>query len=137
MLYPIVIEPGNDTEAFSVVVPDIPGCFSAGDSYEEAIANVKEAIQAHLDIITEDGNDIPEAGTVSNYINNPDYRGWVWAIVEIDITPYLGKSKKINVTLADILIKKIDDKVAGNLKLYKSRSGFLQKAALHELEKTG
>ncbi len=137
MLYPVVIEPGNETEAFGVVVPDIKGCFSADDSYEEAIANVKEVIQEHLDIVTEDGGNIPEAGTIETHIDNPDYKGWVWAIVDIDITPYLGKSKKINVTLADILIKKIDGKVANNAKIYKSRSGFLQQAALHELDKTG
>lgn len=45
MLYPIAIEPGDETHAFGVIVPDIPGCFSAGDTLEEAYANAKEAIK--------------------------------------------------------------------------------------------
>ena len=32
MRYPIAIEPGDDTHAFGVIVPDLPGCYSAGDS---------------------------------------------------------------------------------------------------------
>ena len=37
MRYPIVIEPGTDATAFGVIVPDLPGCFSAGDSLDEAV----------------------------------------------------------------------------------------------------
>ena len=44
MKYPIAIEPGDDHTAFGVVVPDLPGCFSAGDTLDEAIDNAREAI---------------------------------------------------------------------------------------------
>jgi len=44
MRYPVVIEPGDEGHAFGVVVPDLPGCFSAGDTLDEALANVEEAI---------------------------------------------------------------------------------------------
>ncbi|WP_301101676.1 type II toxin-antitoxin system HicB family antitoxin [Propionivibrio sp.] len=37
MRYPIAIEPGDETHAFGVAVPDLPGCFSAGDTLDEAI----------------------------------------------------------------------------------------------------
>ena len=37
MRYPITIEPGNDTTAWGVIVPDLPGCFSAGDTLEESV----------------------------------------------------------------------------------------------------
>ncbi len=46
MKFPIAIEPGSDTTAWGVVVPDLPGCFSAGDTAEEAFANAAEAIDA-------------------------------------------------------------------------------------------
>lgn len=36
MRYPIVIERGDETRAFGVVVPDLPGCISAGDTMDEA-----------------------------------------------------------------------------------------------------
>ena len=45
MRYPIAIEPGNGDHAFGVVAPDLPGCFSAGDTLDEAIDNAKEAIE--------------------------------------------------------------------------------------------
>ena len=45
MHYPIAIETGTSTEAYGVVVPDLPGCFSAGDTLDEAMENAKEAIE--------------------------------------------------------------------------------------------
>lgn len=76
---------------------------------------------------------IPEASQVDEYYGQADYAGWIWGVVEVDITPYLGKSQKINVTLTDLLIKQIDECVTQS-KAYKTRSGFLQAAALHELQ---
>lgn len=134
MLYPIAIEPGSVNQAFGVVVPDIPGCFSAGDSFEEAVMNAREAIELHLEGLCEYAEAIPQASAVQDHLNSPDYAGWVWALVEVDITPYLGKSQKVNVTLPDVLIKRIDDTVARQSG-YKSRSGFLAQAALHELSR--
>ena len=40
MLYAIAIEKGDEDTAYGVIVPDIPGCFSAGDTLEEAFENV-------------------------------------------------------------------------------------------------
>ncbi|MDP2860507.1 MAG: type II toxin-antitoxin system HicB family antitoxin [bacterium] len=34
---------------FSVVVPDLPGCVSQGENFEEALANIKEAIELYLE----------------------------------------------------------------------------------------
>ena len=50
MRYPVAIEPGTETEAFGVVVPDLPGCFSAGDTMEEAMAKTEEAIAAWIKV---------------------------------------------------------------------------------------
>ena len=51
MRYPIAIEIGNETTAFGVIVPDLVGCFSAGDTLDEAIDNAKEAITLHIGVI--------------------------------------------------------------------------------------
>ena len=118
MLYPIAIERGTDTEAFGVTVPDIPGCFSAGDTLEEAIENVKEAISGHLEILAEDGEEIPLASDLAKSVDDPDYKGMIWA----------GKPEKINVTLPSRLIRKIDDNV-GKDKRFKTRSAFLAAGA--------
>ena len=55
MRYPVAIEPGTETEAFGVVVPDLPGCFSAGDTMEEAMTKAEEAIAAWIEIALDTG----------------------------------------------------------------------------------
>ena len=44
MRYPIAIETGDAKHAYGVVVPDLPGCFSAGDTLDEALANSRLCI---------------------------------------------------------------------------------------------
>ena len=135
MHYPIAIEVGDAHHAHSVAIPDLPGCFSAGDTFEEAIANAREAIEDHLESLADHRDPIPSASAIERHLANPDYVGWVWAAVEIDMTPYLGTSHKVNVTLPDWLIKRIDSAVARHGE-FESRSGFLARAALHELERS-
>lgn len=128
MLYPIAVEKGSDTEAYGVTVPDIKGCFSAGETFEEALNNVKEAIADHLEILAEDGKDIPLASEASKYLNDEEFKGFIWAVVDVDVSRYLGKAEKVNVTLPSRLIRMIDDQV-GKDKQYKSRSAFLAAGA--------
>jgi predicted RNase H-like HicB family nuclease len=128
MLYPIAVERGSDLEAFGVIVPDIPGCFSAGDSFEEALENIKEAIAGHLEILAEGGEDIPLASEAANFLDSADYKGMIWALVDVDVSRYLGKAEKINVTLPSRLIHLIDDRVKKDVR-FKSRSAFLAASA--------
>ncbi|WP_035052770.1 type II toxin-antitoxin system HicB family antitoxin [Andreprevotia chitinilytica] len=127
MHYPIAIEPGDETHAFGVTVPDLPGCFSAGDTLDEAIANAREAIDLHLEGLAEDEATIPQAGTIASHYAKPEFAGYVWGVVEIDISRYLGKAEKINVTLPGRLIRRIDA-------LTTNRSGWLAEAALEKLQ---
>ena len=49
MRYPIAIESGNEKSAWGVVVPDLPGCFSASDDgLEEAIDGAQQAIETWM-----------------------------------------------------------------------------------------
>ena len=56
MLYPIAISMGDDQHAWGVEVPDIPGCFSAGEDLDDAMAMAREAIEGHFEILAEDGS---------------------------------------------------------------------------------
>ena len=49
----------DDGLKYGVTVPDLPGCFSAGDSFDEAVEMAREAIDAHCELLTEKGLDIP------------------------------------------------------------------------------
>lgn len=128
MLYPIAIEMGDDTHAYSVVVPDVPGCFSAGDTLEEAFVNAKEAIEFHIEGMIEDGEEIPQPQGLAEHKDKPEFKGFMFALVDVDLTHLMGKSEKINVTLPALLIRRIDELVARNPE-YKTRSGFLAQVA--------
>ncbi len=60
--YPILVEPLSVEEGggFIALVPDLPGCMSDGASPEEAVVNVKDAIEAWLEAAAEAGRTIPE-----------------------------------------------------------------------------
>ena len=70
MIYeiPIAIHQ-QDNSAYGVTVPDIPGCFSAGDTLDEALENTYEAIHGHLELLAEDGITAPSANTLEHYKN--------------------------------------------------------------------
>lgn len=134
MLYPIAIETGDNEHAYSVAFPDLPGCFSAGDTLDEALANAKEAVEFYLEDLAERGKLPPQAGELSVWQKDEEYQGWAWAVVDVDVEPFLGKASKVNVTLPNLVTKKIDDIVKVHPE-YKSRSHFLQVAASHEFER--
>ena len=64
MRYPIAIEPGSATAAFGVVVPDLPGCFSAGDTLDEALANAEEAVVTWIDAMLDRDQAIPQPSAI-------------------------------------------------------------------------
>ncbi len=78
MKFPIAIEPGNATTAWSVVVPDLPGCFSAADSgIDEAIDNAKEAIELWIETALDLGQDIPTPSTITDLQKKRELKAWV------------------------------------------------------------
>jgi predicted RNase H-like HicB family nuclease len=60
----VVLEPGEEG-GFTAYVPSLPGCISEGNSIEEALKNIREAIELYLepiedDILPKDGSEIRE-----------------------------------------------------------------------------
>jgi predicted RNase H-like HicB family nuclease len=49
----IVLEPSNEG-GYTVFAPSLPGCISEGDTYEEAIRNIKEAVELYLEDTEDD-----------------------------------------------------------------------------------
>jgi predicted RNase H-like HicB family nuclease len=131
MLYPVVIHHEGDS-AYGVTVPDLPGCFSAGDTLDEALKNTNEAIDLHLETTAEDGESIPQASNLEALAHLEEYKGGIWFLVDVDITKYLGTVDRLNITLPHLLVTKIDRAVNEN-KLFKSRSQFLVEASLKML----
>ncbi|WP_122665471.1 type II toxin-antitoxin system HicB family antitoxin [Pseudomonas viridiflava] len=131
MKFTVVLHKDADSD-YGVIVPDVPGCFSAGSSVIEALDNVQEALSLHFEGLVEDGYPLPSPQAIDIHIANPDYADGIWAVVEFDVTPYFGKAVRFNATLPENLLLRIDDRVK-NDRRYASRSGFLAAAALKEL----
>jgi predicted RNase H-like HicB family nuclease len=55
---PIVIE--GDSDGYFVSCPALQGCYSQGDTYEEAVTNIKDAIRLHIEDRLADGEEIPQ-----------------------------------------------------------------------------
>lgn len=79
----IVVIHKDENSDYGVTVPDLPGCFSAGETVEEALDNVAEAIECHLEALMLDGERIPENQTIEQHRTNPDYADGIWGIVEV------------------------------------------------------
>ena len=86
-LYPVYLETDDGFATFGVIVPDLPGCVSAGDSIEESIAMAGEAIHLHLEGILADGLPVPAPSPVSVHLRNK--ADWfenpgLWALVAVE-----------------------------------------------------
>ncbi len=124
MRYPVVIhkDPNSD---FSVTIPDLPGCFSAGSTLDEAITMAQEAAECHIEGLLIDSEPVPTPSDIEVHKDNPLYDGGIWALVEVDISKLSLKSKRINITMPERLIKTVDQYA----KRYgSSRSGLLSQA---------
>lgn len=132
MKFPVVIHKDPDSD-YGVTVPDVAGCFSAGATVEEALDNVQEALALHFEALVADEEPLPQAQAIDAHLDNPDYAGGVWAVVDFDVTPYLGKSVRFNASLPEFLLQRIDNYVKNHPE-QKSRSGFLASAALRVLQ---
>ena len=60
----IVLEP-SDEGGYTVFVPALPGCISEGNTRDEALANIREAIELYLDA---DDDDVPESAEVAELV---------------------------------------------------------------------
>jgi predicted RNase H-like HicB family nuclease len=66
MHFKVVLEEDEEVGGYIVSCPSLPGCFSQGDTADEALENIKEAIQACLESLAED--------EIQSYITNPSSR---------------------------------------------------------------
>ena len=130
MRYPIAIEPGDNQHAFGVVVPDLPGCFSAGDSLDEAMTQAREAILLHLEGLLDEGKAPPQPSPVDMHAGNRDFKGWIWAIVEIDPEDLSDAVERVNITLPRRVLTAADRYAAAHRE---SCSGLLARAALETM----
>jgi len=122
MRFPIAIELGSETTAFGVVVPDLPGCFSAGDTLDEAMSGAEEAAAAWIDAALDTGDAIPTPSDLETLRGNPDYAGWTLGVITLDPALLDDTVERVNITLPRRILRRLDAlaQAAGE-----SRSGFI------------
>jgi len=128
MKYPIAIEPGSETTAWGVVVPDLPGCFSAADSgLDEALDNAGEAIALWMEEAIARNLPIPPPSSLDSLRQRAEFAGWVWAVVQVDPAWMDERAERVNITLPRRVLALLDTKahLAGA-----SRSAYIAQLAL-------
>ena len=125
MNYPVVIHKDPDSD-YGVTVPDLPGCFSAGSTLDEALAMAREAIELHLEGLIEEGQAVPRAESIESYRNDPRYKGGIWAVVSVSQANLRVKARRINVTMPERVLDAVDRFAKAE---NETRSGLLVKAA--------
>jgi predicted RNase H-like HicB family nuclease len=128
MKYPIAIEPGGDKTVWGVIVPDLPGCFSAADSgIDEAIENTKEAIELWIESALDAGEDVPKPSSITALQKKKEFKGYIWAIAEIDPALLSDDIERVNISLPKRVLARLDAKakLAGE-----NRSAFIAHMAI-------
>jgi predicted RNase H-like HicB family nuclease len=120
---------------FGVEFLDLPGCFSAGSTLEEAKAMASEALRLHLDGLEEDELAVPQPSdldAVEQLLR--DKRGDdFYALVEVEAEPVEQRVVRVNITIEEKLLRDIDAAAAAE---GMSRSGFLAEAARKTMRRT-
>ena len=85
MNYPVCIhkEPESD---YGVVVPDLPGCVTAGRTIDEALEMAREAIELHIEGLIEEGLAVPRPGAIEVHSADPDYAEGTWGLVDVNLS---------------------------------------------------
>ncbi len=127
--YLVYVEKAHDT-LFSVTIPDFPGVFSTSPTIEGIAANVQEAIELYFE--DETGLEVPAPSGIEALSADPDYSGGFWLLVEVDFSFLNLKSRRINVTMPENILVKVDREARRrNI----TRSAFLSEAVLAAMDR--
>jgi predicted RNase H-like HicB family nuclease len=130
--YVAVIEK-EPASAFGVWFPDVEGCFSAGDTLEQATANAAAALRQHMEALQSAGRPMPPARNVDTVLKDEDVGESIAAGAVLFAVPLLadaGRTVRINISLDKALVDQIDDAAE---KRGLTRSAFLSQAAREKI----
>lgn len=65
--YKVIFELAEE-DGYTACVPSLPGCISEGDTYQEALSNIKEAIEGWIEVSKEFGDEIPASDVIIDIV---------------------------------------------------------------------
>ena len=89
--YLAIVEEGDENHAYGIWFPDVRGCFSGGDTFEEAMRNAPEALALHLQLLIEDGGELPRPRSLAELKADPDVAGDLKSNI-VAVVPFKGIS---------------------------------------------
>ena len=124
--YIALFEYVSGEKGFSVIIPDIPGFSSGGDTFDTAVKNAAEGLASHINVMKEYGEKIPAPRSLEQIKKQwAEWKEWEknynFYIGHIPVLPPYG-TQKILVSIDTGLVARID-------RVSKNRSAFLASAA--------
>ena len=100
----------------------IPGCFSAGDTLDEAVEAAKEAAAAWIDVALDKGMRVPAPSSLAAARMLRGYKGWAVGLIDLEDSFFDDTVERVNITLPRRVLRRLDDmaRLAGQ-----SRSGLI------------
>lgn len=125
--YIAFIHPPEGGSSWGVVFPDVPGCVSAGDTFEEAVVNAREALSGHLAALHADGDPIPAPRSFEEIAADPeeaeDAHG---AVVQLVFPRQVATERvRVNITIDKSLLRRTDEEAEAK---GMTRSGLIETA---------
>ena len=131
MKFPVAIHKDNESD-YGVTVPDFPGCFSSGESIEEALANTVEAIELWVETAIDNKITVRFAPSkIDDLSTNADFAGAIWALVDVDPSKFDSKPERVNISAPRYILAQIDAFAESHKE---TRSGFMVRAALEVIQ---
>lgn len=87
--------------AAPAVFPDVPGCYFAGDTLDNAFQDARSALVAHFETLCEMNEELPLPGSVETHLvqRAQDFIGGQWLLVDINMNQFEGRAERINITM--------------------------------------
>lgn len=101
--------------------------FLVGKTLDEALEQAREAVAFHIEGLLDEGASVPSPRSVEIWAADPNYAGRIWAVVNVDIATLSGRSKRLNISLPERVLRRVD---AAAARSGESRSGYLARIAL-------
>jgi predicted RNase H-like HicB family nuclease len=123
--------------AYGVIVPDLPGCTSGGNTTDEALRNAVEAVRLWAEDAIADGEELPQPRSVDALRSDPEIADAIRQGAALAIVPLLldaGRPAKANLSIDAGLLSAIDEAAKAH---GLTRSAFLASAAREKIESEG
>lgn len=122
-------EPGS---VYGVTVPDLPGCVSAGDTADAALAGAAEAISLHVEGLEAEGAPVPAPRTIEAILADPSLAGERSGatLATVPLVRDRGRAVRVNISMETGLLEAVDSEARAR---GMTRSAFIAGAVRNEI----